>query len=166
MYYISYIWKLILSQNKKCKHKTKLFKNANEFINEKLDLVFYIRNMIKFELINKVHLENKPIFNFLSRPIIYFKNNKIESKSKNKMNDDETNISLDISDMVEEKKIDEKKEIDFNQYFEGELYKTAYRLDTNVLNEQITNLILKPDKTQTQKKLLIKLLKAHLEGVK
>ena len=116
--------------------------------------------MIKFELINKVHLENKPIFNFLSRPIIYFKNKKIGNKSEKKMNDVETNTSLDISDTIEE-----KKEIDFNQYFEGELYKTVYRLDTNVLNEQITNLILKPDKTQTQKK-LIKLLKAHLEGVK
>jgi len=58
------------------------------------------------------------------------------------MNDVETNTSLDISDTIEE-----KKEIDFNQYFEGELYKTSYRLDTNVLNEQITNLILKPDKT-------------------
>ena len=121
--------------------------------------------MIKFELINKIQLENKPILNFLSRPIIYFKNNKIESKSKNKMNDVETNISLDISDIVEEKKIDEKKEIDFNQYFEGELYKTAYKLDTNVLNEQITNLILNPDKTPNQKK-LIKLLKGHLKGVK
>ena len=76
------------------------------------------------------------------------------------MNDVETNTSLDISDTIEE-----KKEIDFNQYFEGELYKTAYKLDTNVLNEQITNLILKPDKTPNQKK-LIKLLKGHLKGVK
>ena len=40
--------------------------------------------MIKFELINKVHLENKPIFNFLSRPIIYFKNKKIGNKSEKK----------------------------------------------------------------------------------
>ena len=162
---LSIIGSLFCCKTKKYKHKAKLFKNAYEFINEKLDAVFYIRNMIKFELINKIQLENKPILNFLSRPIIYFKNNKIKSKSKNKMNDVKTNISLDISDIVEEKKIDEKKEIDFNQYFEGELYKTAYKLDTNVLNEQITNLILKPDKTPNQKK-LIKLLKAHLEGVK
>ena len=155
---------LFCCKTKKYKHKAKLFKNAYEFINEKLDAVFYIRNMIKFELINKIQLENKPILNFLSRPIIYFKKKKIGNKSEKKMNDVETNISLDISNIVEGKKIDEKKEIDFNKYFEGELYKTAYRLDTNVLNEQITNLILKPDKTQNQKK-LIKLLKYHLEGV-
>ena len=157
---LSIIGSLFCCKTKKYKHKAKLFKNAYEFINEKLDAVFYIRNMIKFELINKIQLENKPILNFLSRPIIYFKNKKIGNKSEKKMNDVETNTSLDISDTIEE-----KKEIDFNQYFEGELYKTAYRLDTNVLNEQITNLILKPDKTPNQKK-LIKLLKGHLKGVK
>ena len=81
---LSIIGSLFCCKTKKCKHKTKLFNNADEFINEKLDLVFYIRNMIKFELINKVHLENKPIFNFLSRPIIYFKNKKIGNKSEKK----------------------------------------------------------------------------------
>ena len=77
------------------------------------------------------------------------------------MNDVETNISLDISDLVEEKKL-MKKRNRFKPVFRRRIIQN--KLDTNVLNEQITNLILKPDKTQNKKK-LIKLLKYHLEGV-
>ena len=50
------------------------------------------------------------------------------------------------------------------EYFEGDLYKTAYKLDYNALNEKITNLILHPGKTNFQKK-LISMLKKHLKGV-
>ena len=65
---------------------------------------------------------------------------------------------------MKKKKIDEKKDINIMEYFEGDLYKTAYKLEYSVLNEKITNLVLHPGKTNFQKK-LISILKNHLKGV-
>ena len=158
--------KICFCQTKKLKSKINLIEQAKEMINDKLDVVFYIRNMILFELINKIYLENKDILNFLSRPIIYINGNKEkdQEKTEKELNDTRTNESIDIYDEIEEKKVDEKKDIDILQYFEGELYKTAYKLNTDILSEKIVNLILHPEKTKTQKK-LIKILKTHLKGV-
>ena len=173
--YSSYnIWEMLISfkicfcRTKKFKNKINLIKQANEMINNKLDIVFYIRSMILFELINKVYLENKSILNFLSRPIIYINGDKDKEASRNDINDTKTEVSLEIEEIdegkIEEKKIDEKKDINVMEYFEGDLYKTAYKLDYNALNEKITNLILHPGKTNFQKK-LISMLKKHLKGV-
>jgi hypothetical protein len=159
--------KIFFCKSKKFKKKMNLIEQANNLINDKLDVKFYIRNMILFELINQIYLENKTILKFLSKPIIYYKDNKEikeDKKSKEKYNDKIANTSLDIGDEINEKKIDEKKDLDIKQYFEGGLYKKAYNLDTTVLSEKITNLILHPDKTNTQKK-LIYCLKNYLKGI-
>ena len=39
-------------------------------IDDRLDIIFYIRNMILFELIKTIYLESKHIIDFLSKPII------------------------------------------------------------------------------------------------
>ena len=163
--------KIFFSKSKKFKKKLNLIEQANNLINDKLDVKFYIRNMILFELINQIYLENKTILNFMSKPIIYYKKNikeinedKKDNKSKKNLNDKKTNTSLDLGDELDEKKIDEKKDIDIMQYFEGGLHEKAYQLNTNILSEKITNLILHPNKTFTQKK-LIYCLKNHLKGI-
>ena len=173
--YSSYnIWEMLVSfkicfcQTKKFKNKLNLIKQANEMINDKLDIVFYIRSMILFELVNKIYLQNKSILNFLSRPIIYINGDKEKETTRNNINDTKTEESLEIEitnkKKFEDKKIDEKKDINIMEYFEGDLYKTAYKLEYSVLNEKITNLVLHPGKTNFQKK-LISILKNHLKGV-
>ena len=157
-------FKIFFCTSKKFKSKINLFRQADSLIKDKLDAVFYIKNMILFELINNIYLDNKDILQFLSRPIIYFENNNKKEKSEIGNNNDMANISLEIYGEIDEKKIDEKKKLDIEQYFEGELYKNAYKLNSNILSEKIVNLILHPDKTKTQKK-LIYYLKKHLKGV-
>ena len=63
-------------ETKKYKNKMYLITQANNTIEEKLDIVYYIRKMILFEIINEISLENKTIIDFLSRPIIYLKSKK------------------------------------------------------------------------------------------
>ena len=157
-------FKIFFCTSKKFKRKINLFRQADSLIKDKLDAIFYIKNMILFELINNIYLDNKDILQFLSRPIIYFENNNKKEKSEIGNNNDMANISLEIYGEIDEKKIDEKKKLDIEQYFEGELYKYAYKLNSNILSEKIVNLILHPDKTKTQKK-LIYYLKKHLKGV-
>ena len=162
--------KIFFCKSKKFKKKMNLIEQANNLINDKLDVKFYIRNMILFEKINQIYLENKTILNFLSKPIIYNKDikksneDKEDKKFEQAFNDKRTEASLDIGDEINEKKIDEKKEIDVIRYFEGGLYEKASKLNTTVLSEKITNLILHPDKTNTQKK-LIYCLKNYLKGI-
>ena len=157
--------KIFCCKNKKLENKIKLIDKAKIMINDKLDVVFYIRNMILFELINKIYLENKTILNFLSRPIIYLKDPQEKEKEKinNDINDIKTDASFELYDEKKKKKIDEKKENGIKEYFEGDLYKTSYKLETNALSEKIANLVLHPGKTSAQKK-LIKALKNHLKG--
>ena len=156
-------FRIFFCKKEKLKNKINLIKKAKKIIDDKLDVVFYIRNMILFELINKIYLENKSILNFLSRPIIYLKDPKMQKNEDIDLGDIKTDASCEIYDEKEEKRVDEKKEIEIMQYFEGDLYKTAYNLESNVLSEKIANLVLKPGKTSIQKK-LIKSLKNHLKG--
>ena len=158
--------KIFCCRTKKLKNKINLIEQANNMINEKLDIVFYIRNMILFQIINKIYLENKDIVDFLSRPIIYFKNEKEEEKPDNKMNvaKTEKSFNLEIFDVKENEIISEKNPADIAQYFEGDLYETAYKLKPTVLHNEIANLILHPGKTNTQKK-LIRYLKKQLKGI-
>ena len=143
-----------------------MIEQANNIINDKLDIVFYIRNMLLLRLINKIYLENNNIIDFLTRPIINLNNGKKGNKTDTILNDAQTNnsMNLEIFCKKEEKKINEKKHVDATQYFEGDLYKSAYKLNSDILYENIENLILYPDKTNAQKE-LISLLKIRFNQV-
>ena len=103
-------------KNKKSfKSKMNLIKQSNNALDNKLDVVLYIRNMILFDIINQVYLENKSIINFLSRPIIYL-NPEEEKKVEGKKNEIDIK-DFDINTIKEgkEEKIekDEKVEEEF-----------------------------------------------------
>ena len=61
--------------SKKLKRKKKLLTEANDFLYKKLDIIFYIRNMIFLDMINKVILGDgrKGINKLLITPIIFGK---------------------------------------------------------------------------------------------
>ena len=61
--------------SKKLKRKKKLLTEANIFIHKKLDIIFYIRNMIFLDMLNKIILgdEKKGINKLLITPIIFGK---------------------------------------------------------------------------------------------
>ena len=50
---------------------------ANNIISKKMDIITYVRNMLLFDLFNKIILDDskKIIMNFLCRPVISLKNN-------------------------------------------------------------------------------------------
>ena len=139
---------------------------ARNIIDGKLDIVYYIRNMILFEIINKINLENKNIINFLSRPIIYLS----EKKENDNDNDDEPkDINLEeIETFTTSYDVDignkEEKKDDNNNLKKDDLYKSAYRLNSTKLIEKTEDLVFNEQKTKNQEK-LIKLLKKHLKGV-
>ena len=155
-------FKFFYCKTKRFESKINLIKKANEIVDEKLDVIYYIRNLILLEAINKVYLENKTIINFLSRPIIYL--NEEKDNTENILNDLETTLSYD--DMLESK-IKEKNNLRLKvvQYENEEgFYKTAYRLNSDNLSQKIQTLINKPAKSENEKKLII-FLKNHLSGV-
>ena len=155
-------FKLFYCKTKKFESKIKLIKQANSIINNKLDIVFYIRNMILFEMINKIYLENKNITNFLSRPIIYLNESKFEEKPKFDLSDIDNDI---LGDDNKNKKKEKSADFEMIKYLKDDnIYKTAYIFDSNNLISKIEKLIIKPDKTDSQKK-LIYFLKKHLNGV-
>ena len=156
-------YKVFFCKTKKFKNKINLIQQSNEIIEDKLDIVFYIRKMILFELINKIYLENKTIVNFLSRPIIYLKNKNID-KTKNSLNDLETNPSMDTIKEIDEEIISEKKDIEFEEKLPEE-YKSSYQFNQQKLTRKIKNLISIKTKTRNQDNLLI-YLKKQLEGIK
>ena len=96
-----------ICKTKKFKNKIYLIQTAKSIIDDKLDIVFYIRNMILFEVINKINLENMDIINFLSRPIIYLKKEK--EKSEFNLDDIKITNSVKIPNISQEKKIEENK---------------------------------------------------------
>ena len=99
-------------KTKKFENKTNLIEQSNDLIDDKLDIIFYIRNMFKFEIINSIYLENKNIIDFLGRPIIYLNSSKeIKKISKNQIKDKATNTSIEIEEienMDEQKKLMKK----------------------------------------------------------
>ena len=160
---------VVCCKRKKFGEKINLYNQAKNIIDNKLDIIYYIRNMILFEIINKVQLENKNIINFLSRPIIYLNDFEEKKKeSKNEINDKATNFSIDIEDLQDQKKIDEKMNMDplevLREYAEDETYKTAYKLNSDIFTKNIGKLLKKTDKTSTEIK-LIYYLKKQLEGI-
>ena len=150
---------LFKCKSKKYQGKINLIKQANKIIDEKLDIVYYIRKMILYEKIYSIYLENKEIINFLSRPIIYL-NNKKEKKPNIETNEIRTNATSENSGANEKQDSEEKKYIKLKP---GE-YKTEYILNSKELNKAIENLVLNPNKTENQKE-LIKFVKKQLKGV-
>ena len=157
-------------KTKKFEDKVNLMGQARNIIDGKLDIVYYIRNMILFEIINKINLENKNIINFLSRPIIYLSEKKENEKENENDNDDEPkDINLEEIETFtasfgvgvgnegggEDVDIGLKKD---------DLCESAYRLNPNKLIEKTEDLVFNEQKTKNQEK-LIKLLKKHLKGV-
>ena len=136
--------------------------------------MFYIRNMILFELINKIYLENQNIINFLSRQIIYYdKEGEKKEKTGFDFDDIESKDSLVIiTNKIEEEKKENKKEEnkiknekkDLKRV-QGELYKSAYKFNYDVLSRKVKNLMRNPNKTQTEGK-IVNLLEQQLSGIK
>ena len=54
------------------KIKNNINENANDIINQKLDVILYIRNMILFDIMNQTIIDNErnDIINLLCRPLI------------------------------------------------------------------------------------------------
>ena len=141
-------------KTKKFANKINLIEQSNDLIDDKLDIVFYIRNMFLFEYINKIYLENKTIVNFLSRPIIYLNE---EKKDKEKEKIIKYELSLNGTKDSSEINDEEPNSSD-------EKYRTAYRLKTNILGKKIEKLVKLNNKTKADKR-LAKLLEKRLEGV-
>ena len=69
---------------KKLSIKNDIYEKASDVLLKKLDVITYIRNMILFDIINQIIIDDnkKQIINFLSRPIISY-----EKKEKDKFDD-------------------------------------------------------------------------------
>ena len=164
----------IFCKTKKFEHKISLINKSKSIIDDKLDIVFYIRNMILFELINKIYLENQNIINFLSRQIIYYdKEGEKKEKTGFDFDDIESKDSLEImtNKLEEEKKENKKEENKIKnekkdlKRVQGELYKSAYKFNYDVLSRKVKNLMRNPNKTQTEGK-IVNLLEQQLSGIK
>ena len=161
--------KLFFCKSKYFVSKINLINQAKNIIDDKLDIIYYIRKMILFEIINKIQLENKDVIDFLSRPIIYLnETKKINKKNKDNINDKATDISIEIENIEEQRKIDEKMNMDpvqvLKEYVEDEAYKTAYKLNPDILIGKIMELLRNKNKTNAEKN-LISYLKEQLEGI-
>ena len=156
-------FKICFCKTKKFENKVNLIKQSRNMIDDKLDIVLYIKNMILFEMINKIYLENKSIINFLSRPIIY-----LNEENEDNLNNPDVNSSLESYD--EYKRINDKK-LGKNEYRTllylqgGDFYKSAYRFKPDNLSKHIEKLIINEGQTKVQRK-IIYYLKKHLKGVK
>ena len=150
------IWsfKLCCCKSKNFKNKVNIFKQARIMIDRKLDIVFYIRNMILFEYINKISLNNKSIINFLSRPIIYINGDKKEKNPEFSFNDIITEKSSEINEGENKEKKNKKLKRGNSQYIKDELYKSAYRLDSDKLVNKITRLVDKEPKTKEEENII------------
>ena len=141
-------FKIFCCKSKNDKIKINLMEQAKKIIFMKLDVVYYIRNMILFEKINEIYYsENKSILDFLSRPIIYIDEKKEEEKPR-------------INRRFERR----PTQIRILHYVDGDLYKTAYKLNYDDLNENITRLIVNDENSENKNK-LINSLKERLKGV-
>ena len=84
-------------------HGNYIIHSPDDFIDEKLDIIFYIKNMLLLELINQIEFENRQNFiNFLISPIVESKryhkgNTSSESRNADKSEDDD-----DVDDLYKE----------------------------------------------------------------
>ena len=156
-------FKICFCKTKKFENKVNLIKQSRNMIDDKLDIVLYIKNMVLFEMINKIYLENKSIINFLSRPIIY-----LNEDNEDNLKNPDVNSSLESYD--EYKRINDKK-LGKNEYRTllylqgGDFYKSAYRFKPDNLSKNIEKLIVNEGQTKIQKK-IVYYLKKQLKCVK
>ena len=153
-------------KTEKFKKKLDLYEKAESIIDDKLDVIYYIRNMILFELINKIYLENDEIINFLSRPIIYYTSSDKKSEfSFSDISSDISNKTIDQNQNNEPKENNEqKKDKKNNKKGLNELYKSAYNLKSHILIKDIKKLIQNGEKTMSESK-IVELLEKHLEFI-
>jgi len=156
----------IFCKTEKFKNKLNLIEQAENIIDEKLDIIYYLRNMLMFELINKIHLENDEIMNFLSRPIIYYSSP--EKKSESNLDENSLKISINTINQNENGELqennEEKKDKENSKINQSELYKSSYNLKTTILSKNIKELIQNDHKTQSESK-IVDLLEKHLEYI-
>ena len=156
----------IFCKTEKFKNKLNLIEQAENIIDEKLDIIYYLRNMLMFELINKIHLENDEIVNFLSRPIIYYSSP--EKKSEYNLDENSLKISINTINQNENGELqennEEKKDKENSKINQSELYKSSYNLKTTILSKNIKELIQNEHKTQSESK-IVDLLEKHLEYI-
>jgi len=144
-------------KTKKFENKTNLIKQSNDLIDDKLDIIFYIKNMFLFQSINRIYLENKTIINFLSSPIIYLDEEKCEEKNKYEQN--KSKISQ-IND------IESSEEGDSNNIRNSKIeqYNRVKKIKSDKLNKKIAELVMKNNKTKPETR-LINYLERRLEGL-
>ena len=156
----------IFCKTEKFKNKLNLIEQAENIIDEKLDIIYYLKNMLMFELINKIHLENDEIVNFLSRPIIYYSSP--EKKSESNLDENSLKISINTINQNENGELqennEEKKDKENSKINQSELYKSSYNLKTTILSKNIKELIQNEHKTQSESK-IVDLLEKHLEYI-
>ena len=156
----------IFCKTEKFKNKLNLIEQAENIIDEKLDIIYYLKNMLMFELINKIHLENDEIVNFLSRPIIYYSSP--EKKSESNLDDNSLKISINTINQNENGELqennEEKKDKENSKINQSELYKSSYNLKTTILSKNIKELIQNEHRTPSESK-IVDLLEKHLEYI-
>ena len=147
-------------KTKKFENKTNLIKQSNDLIDDKLDIIFYIRNMFLFQSINRIYLENKTIVNFLSSPIIYLDKEKCEEKNKYEQS------KINISKISQINDVESSEEGDSNNLrnTKVEQYKRVKELKSDKLNKKIIELLMKNNKTKPETR-LINYLERRLEGL-
>ena len=165
--YNSYnIFEMIWSFSSKCcktkkfDNKTNLIKQSNDLIDDKLDIIFYIRNMFLFQSINRIYLENKTIINFLSSPIIYLDEEKCEEKNKYEQN------KINISKISQINDVESSEEGDSNNIRNSKIeqYNRVKKIKSDKLNKKIAELVMKNNKTKPETR-LINYLERRLEGL-
>ena len=153
----------IFCKTEKFKNKLNLYEQAETIIEEKLDVIYYIRNMILFELINKIYLENDEIINFLSRPIIYYSSS--DEKSEFDLSDISSVKSFKSSNKKDNKELKENNEGKKDKKKSlSEIYKSAYNLKTNILSRDIQDLMKNEQKTMSES-IIVELLEKHLKYI-
>ena len=89
--------------------KSKMHENANKLLNNKLDIITYVRNMILFDIITKTILDDdrNNIINLLCRPVISLKNNQKKEFNKfynNYKEQDFNKFANDINELLKKPK--------------------------------------------------------------
>ena len=113
------IFEIIITEFLKCcrSRKMEIKSDANEKANnilfKKLDVISYVRNMILFDIINQINLNNsnKTVINFLCRPIISLEKSQrseFDEFYKNYKEKDFKKFSDEIKNITEKQERDEK----------------------------------------------------------
>ena len=109
---------------KKISLKNNVNEKANDILFKKIDIITYIRNMILFDIINNIIIEDDkiPIINFLCRPLISLnkkEKNKYDSFYRNFKEKDFNKFSDEIIDITQNsiKRDKEMKLISFSREY-------------------------------------------------